>query len=521
NGDLSDGCDSTVYDGIDVTDKIVLVLGDSSRCDAFVRGENVLDTGAAGILVQTTPYGIASLNGYPDVPMGAIEFQAGEDIIATYKKAPQTTVSFSKTEGDFYVEGGGSPSPFSSFGLDGDLRSKPDLGAPGGNILSTYPLAKGGYTVLSGTSMASPYIAGSHALYMEAKKSKPHGDVIRKALKNTATISKSYKSKAFASAAKQGSGLVNVLNAILTTTSISPDHIDLLDTTHFKKSVKIQIKNTGKHTQTYTLSHTPADALNSYPDNTFPLSTPIVEADYATVKFSSTKVKIAAGKTVTVTLTFTEPKKGVSSQFPIYSGFVVATPSTKGGIPVHVPYTGMKGDVAKVPIMDRDENVPNIPSSNTGDSFPAMLALGGPDGVSRVSPGFSFRIINPISSKKSKDDSDYTPAVAIRLGSHTPDMTIRVFNTNNGKFEGFLYEHNKGAFGMSGRNPTLFDGIPDVTVWFWNGQVVKTESASAKPKLLSSGTYQIVVAAQKKFSKGVYPADFEIYDLGSYHMTIV
>jgi len=45
-------------------------------------------------------------------------------------------------------------SSFSTFGPVNDLYFKPSLAAPGGNILSTYPRAKGSYAILSGTSMA-------------------------------------------------------------------------------------------------------------------------------------------------------------------------------------------------------------------------------------------------------------------------------------------------------------------------------------------------------------------------------
>ena len=48
---------------------------------------------------------------------------------------------------------GGLISSFSSFGLAADLSLKPNIGAPGGNIFSTYPLEAGGYATLSGTSM--------------------------------------------------------------------------------------------------------------------------------------------------------------------------------------------------------------------------------------------------------------------------------------------------------------------------------------------------------------------------------
>ncbi|KAF9209499.1 hypothetical protein BGZ59_010092, partial [Podila verticillata] len=345
DGTLADGCDAAQYAGLDVKGKIVLTLGDFTRCGSGGRGSIAITAGAGGLLVQTTPYGLANLGGNADFPMASIEFQGGENLLAAYKKNNKGTFAWSKDATAVLIEGGGSPSGFSSFGLDGELRSKPDIAGPGGAILSAYPLAKGGYAVLSGTSMSSPYIAGSHAIYIQSKRAKPRGDAIRRAFKNTATISSNFGSKTKTSAAKQGAGLINVLKAITATTSISPDHLDLLDSTHFQGTQKITIKNEGKHTETYTLSHIAADALNAYPDvskKTWPLGTPLVEADYATVSFSSSKVKIPAGKSVKVTLKFKEPKAGSAAQFPIYSGYVIATPASKGGVEVQVPYTGVK-----------------------------------------------------------------------------------------------------------------------------------------------------------------------------------
>jgi subtilisin family serine protease len=49
--------------------------------------------------------------------------------------------------------------------IDGSGRLKPDVSAPGTSIRSSYP--GGGYLDLSGTSMASPHVAGLAALYSQ------------------------------------------------------------------------------------------------------------------------------------------------------------------------------------------------------------------------------------------------------------------------------------------------------------------------------------------------------------------
>ncbi|KAG0270779.1 hypothetical protein BGZ95_001539, partial [Linnemannia exigua] len=166
-------------------------------------------------------------------------------------------------------------------------------------------------------------------------------------------------------------------------------------------------------------------------------------ADYATVAFSSKKIKVPAGKSVKVTLTFTEPKKGDAKQFPLYSGYVVATPATEGSPSVHVPYIGLKGK-----------------------------------------------------------------------------FTIRVFNPTTKKFLGYVVSgFNGAALFPTGRQSNLDnDGNPSSVLFDWHGQVLESEDPTAKPIQLPAGKYQLVVASQRKLSKGAYPADYEIFDMGSFNV---
>ena len=153
---------------------------------------------------------------------------------------------------------GGFLSTYTSWGPTFEVDVKPQVSAPGGLILSTYPLALGGYAVLSGTSMACPITAAIFALVSEVR-----GTLDPATLENV--ISATANPNLFqdgvdaypylAPVAQQGGGLVQAYDAAYATTLLSVSSISFNDTDHFVDTTNFTISNTGVDDVTYSLSN--------------------------------------------------------------------------------------------------------------------------------------------------------------------------------------------------------------------------------------------------------------------------
>ncbi len=237
----------------------------------------------------------------------------------------------------------GLVSYFSSDGLAADLSLKPDIAAPGGSIRSTWPVEKGSYAIVSGTSMASPHVAGAAALYLQAHPRTQARDV-------GAILQNSADPVAWSGApalghldhvARQGAGLLDVDDAILATTAITPGKLSLGDDQPAPRT--LTLANDGPRTVTYAIAN--ADAL-ALAGREFGAEHPELGAGSATFTQSQVTVRPHGRARIGVTIV---PAPTLSDG-AIYGGYIVFTPDD-GGPPLRVPYAGYKGDYQAVAAM--------------------------------------------------------------------------------------------------------------------------------------------------------------------------
>ena len=340
--------------------------------------ENLYDLHPAGILVYNN-VSVGSLIimnlTTQDLPAAFISQADGQAML----DAPEHTLSIA--EGQVLPQSSiYEASEFSSWGVSPDLRLKPEIAAPGGNVFSSIP--NGAYEQTSGTSMATPQMAGISAIVLQRVQSDPlfasmsarqQADVVQNLIMGTARplTDAAQTTGALYSPRKQGAGLVDALAA--TTSSVYPTVVgapeqsrpkaDLGDGTkgwHFD----VTLHNLSGTAATYELS---SQALSEIVDGGFFTEH---SSDWrghgVEIAYSGAASASAEGATVTVPASG-EATVGIDvtpgSEFASYvadntpngtflDGFVRFASKAAGQPDLAVPYLGFYGDWGKAPIFD-------------------------------------------------------------------------------------------------------------------------------------------------------------------------
>ncbi|WP_296299243.1 S8 family serine peptidase [Rheinheimera sp.] len=339
-----------------LTGKIALAA--RGTCAFGIKAANAINAGADAVLVSNNVAGPLSGTLGAPIPNGkpvvGISLADGNAIRAM--AAP--VLSWTDRSGSFPSPTGGLISSFSSYGLSPDLALKPDIGAPGGNIYSTYPLESGAFATLGGTSMSSPNVAGSVALLLQAKPDTAPAQV-RDILQNSADPKNWFGNPGLGyldNVHRQGAGMLDIAGSIQATTLVTPGKIATGEGESGPYTQLLTIQNKGTEAVTYNLSSVNALSTAGVTAVTG------VSTSNASVAFSSPSVEVAPGGSATVDVTITPATAPAYGQ---YGGYIVLTPTTAGQV-YRVPFAGYVGDYQAIPTV-----------TATANGFPWLARLNG------------------------------------------------------------------------------------------------------------------------------------------------
>ncbi|MCI0568826.1 MAG: S8 family serine peptidase, partial [Acidobacteria bacterium] len=461
--DIRNGCNTDRALFVGLQNKIAVAK--RGRCAIPEILLNARNNDAAAVLVYNDKPGIfvAGLE-FPgiDFPAATLSLEDGANLAARARFLASLFWT------DQFVEvanmGGGKVSSFSSYGAGPDLDLKPDLAAPGGLIFSTLPLLQGGYGLASGTSMASPHVAGTVALLLEVK---PHtsAQAVRELLQNTSLprlASENPASGLLEPIPHQGAGMVDIHAAIRAQVKVLPGKLALGEMEGHSVTRRLTVENHAPTDVDFALSHRFAQA-------TEPQVSEVKSAPGAAgVSFSPETLHVAAGQSASLDVTFTEPQE--LSEGGLFGGYLVLSP-VGGGREYRVPYLGMKGDYQHLVALNAD-----------------FTPFGNPLLIS----GFEFGPNEPITIDPAKGEA---AQVVFHLEYPVRRLRVELFDAETGRAFGRLFEAN---YFPRNSGPGFFYSLA------WGGR-----DADGMP--VPGGAYSLRLSIEKALGEDDNPAHWEVW----------
>ena len=358
------------YVGLNLNGKIALVMrGSISFTD---KEAAAAAAGAVGMVVyDNAPGSLTNMQVEGIIPSCFISLEDGTKM----KTASQKAVTISPDFSDFMEnEDAGQMSVFSSWGPAPDLALKPEITAPGGHIYSSLP--GGGYGDSSGTSMASPHMAGIAAGVLQYVKGVDafrglstyrQGELVDVLLMSTAVPLQDPAGVLY-SPRSQGAGVANMEAATqtrgyLTSINGKPAKGELGSNEEGSFRYTFYVHNFGDEMLQYQLN-TSVMVPETYEEDGIQFMADqdrLLTAQEYTLTYSGNvaggKVSVAPGgrALVTVQVDLTEEGQHNLAAFPngIYvEGFITLEALSDGGTDLGAPFLGFYGDWYEAPILE-------------------------------------------------------------------------------------------------------------------------------------------------------------------------
>ncbi|MFC4025009.1 S8 family serine peptidase [Oceanobacillus longus] len=356
------------FEGKDIEGKYALI----------VRGEiaftekalNAQDAGAAGVVIYNNTDGIINMATDPSITIPQLFMlkSDGDSLAEAIQNGQAVTLEFAGEQTTIDNPDAGKMSTFSSWGLTPNLDFKPEITAPGGQILST--LNDDQYGLMSGTSMAAPHVSGGGALVLQrvdeefAYEGADRVNLTKNLLMNTANQVEF--DGALVSPRRQGSGMMQIHAAlsspvVVTESETNEAKVALKEVTENEVTFELTAENFSDEAVSYDVQ---ANAQTDTPVNAgVMVSAPnlfgaLDLGDVVTIDGGSTStVEVPANGSTSfeVTIDVSEWDTDLNSIFTNgywLEGFVTLTDPTDTNPKLTVPYVGFKGEWDAAPIFD-------------------------------------------------------------------------------------------------------------------------------------------------------------------------
>ncbi|KAF1970669.1 subtilisin-like serine protease PR1C [Bimuria novae-zelandiae CBS 107.79] len=489
--DTANGCDPYPADTPDLSEYIVLIH--RGTCTFVEKVTNAVNAGAKYVLIYNNVEGLFSVSAAVDgvLAIGVVTKETGEEWVADLAAGITVTVNIiDPTVAPIVVTQppntatGGFLSTYTSWGPTYEVDIKPQVAAPGGLILSTYPRALGSYAVLSGTSMACPLAAAITALVAEVRGTFDPTE-LQNALSTTSNPNLFNDGATtypyLAPVAQQGSGLIQAYDAAYTKTVLSVSSISFNDTDNLIETTNFTITNTGTEDVTYGIANVVAASGYTLDKGTIlPMLFPNeLVTEGAKLSFSEDKVTVPAGSEVAVSVSVSPPALD-SARLPVYSGYI--TLNGTNGDSLSLPYLGVVGSMHDATVLDTKHTY--ITRSNDTSSSP-------------LPANSTFTI--PSMNGTAPNATAVLPVAVTYLALGTPLLDIQILPTDG---------YNSSSLGSIFGFPTSY--VPrKQSTWTWNGQLVDGSFAPA-------GTYKFGVKALHIFGDASKESEYDTAETVSF-----